>query len=145
MMKRSACFFLLLILLVGGMAACQPNSGLSIKDPWARPAQSGNNTAIYFVIDNSGGKADTLLGVSCDTAEACELHLSEMDAAGNMKMSHQENVPVPENQKVSFKPGGLHVMVMDLKDELKTGETLVVTLNFENAGAVKVEAPVREQ
>ena len=67
-----------------------------------------------------------------------------MDANGVMKMTPQERVDVPARGQVSFKPGGLHVMLIGLRQELKPGDKFPVTLRFEKAGDRTIEAVVRE-
>ena len=63
---------------------------------------------------------------------------------GVMMMVQQENVPVSAESQVEFKPGGLHVMLIGLKQDLNPGDTFAVTLNFENAGEITLDVPVRE-
>jgi copper(I)-binding protein len=63
---------------------------------------------------------------------------------GVMSMQQQESVPVPTSEKVEFKPGGLHVMFVGLTQDLKVGDMITLTLNFENAGTRIVEVPIRE-
>jgi periplasmic copper chaperone A len=133
--------------LLASLAGCAPRASggsLTVQDAWARPAQAGGNSAVYFVIDNPLAEADTLRGAACDAAMMTEVHRTETDASGNSMMKHQESVAVPAREKVEFRPGGLHVMLMNLKDNLEPGQTLAVTLQFAGAGDVQVEAVVRE-
>jgi copper(I)-binding protein len=116
---------------------------MSIRDAWARPASAGDNGAAYFVIENGTPSADTLLSVSSDIASATEVHLSMVMDGGVMSMK-QESVSVPAKDKVEFKPGGLHVMFVGLTQDLKVGDTITLTLNFENAGNRIIEVPIRE-
>lgn len=98
---------------------------------------------MYFAIEN-GGEADTLLDAKCDAAMMVQVHMTQTDAAGNSSMIHQESVPIPASDTVAFEPGGLHVMLMNLKTDLQPGEVLPVTLRFEKAGEVQVQAAVME-
>jgi periplasmic copper chaperone A len=119
------CLFLAL-----SLAGCDTLIGISssgtlhVNDVWARPAQAGGTSAVYFVIDNKLNRAETLLSAETDAAMVTELHMSSIDSEGTMKMMHQENVPIPSNQQVSFQPGGLHVMLMNLKEDLNEGDIL---------------------
>jgi len=144
-MKRGLLFLLVILAASSLMSGCASSPGeLVVQDAWARPAPGGGNSAIYFTIDNRGGQADTLLSAASDAAGTVELHISRMDDSGNMVMEHQNNVPVPAGETVNFEPGGLHVMLMDLNSDLQPQESLTVTLTFEKAGSIVVEASVRE-
>lgn len=134
---------LLTVLLV---TACGGASNeLTVTSAWARPASAGDNGAAYFVIENGMNTDDTLLSVSSDIASATEVHMSMMDDAGVMSMQMQESVPVPARENVEFEPGGLHVMFVDLTQDLTAGETISLTLNFERAGSLTIQVPVEEQ
>lgn len=127
------------------LTSCSGSSGgLTIRDAWARPANAGDNGAAYFLIENGTGADDTLLSVSSEIASASEVHMSMMMDGGVMSMQQQESVPVPAGEEVEFKTGGLHVMFIGLTRELKVGETITLTLSFEQAGDLVVEVPVVE-
>ncbi|MFZ6028359.1 MAG: copper chaperone PCu(A)C [Chloroflexota bacterium] len=140
-MKRSI-FFLIAALAIL-LSACGSRQGLTVSDAWARPGNAGGNSAVYFTV-TPGSEADTLLSAGSGAAMMVELHKSQMGADGTMMMAPQENVPIPAGEKVAFEPGGLHVMLMGLKNDLNVGETFQVTLKFAKAGDVTVEAAVRE-
>lgn len=124
------------------LTACSPKN-LQVTQPWARPGAAGDNSAIYLVIDNPTSQADTLLSASTDVAASTELHQSSMEN-GMMKMEPQEKVPIDARSKVVFEPGGLHVMLVGLKQDLHPGDSIRLTLNFEKAGAVTLDVPVKE-
>jgi copper(I)-binding protein len=127
------------------MSACAPTSStLSVADAWARSMPQGQNSAAYLVIENGTASADTLLSVSTEIAETAEVHLSMLDTNGVMSMQMQEAVSIPARETVEFKPGGLHVMLINLKQDLKTGDTFTLTLNFKEAGTIVIEVPVQE-
>jgi copper(I)-binding protein len=113
-------------------------------DAWARAgaAEMGNGAA-YMILRNSGDTADRLVKAESDVAGAVELHKSSMEG-GMMKMAPVENIEVPAKGQAELKPGGLHVMLIGLKRELKAGEKLMLKLQFEKAGAQEVEAEVRQ-
>ncbi len=136
--------FLVLVLL---LAACQPakiSTGvLDVKNIWARPAVSGDNGAVYFMIENGTEQADALLSVRSDVAAAVELHMSVMDG-DRMSMQQQAEVVIPAGEAVAFTPGSLHVMLVGLTRELKAGDIFEVTLDFEGAGEKIVTVTVRD-
>lgn len=143
-MKRCTLLLTLLVLCGTVLAACQSGAPgtLSIDDAWMRVAPAGENSAIYFVINNEAGEADTLQSVTFDKAGVVELHMSKMED-GKMTMQHQESVAVPKGQQVVFQPGGLHVMLMNLKEDLTEGQEFDIVLHFEKAGDVTAKASVR--
>lgn len=124
------------------LTACGPKN-LQVTQPWARPGAIGDNSAIYLVIDNPTSEADTLLGAATDVANTTELHKSTMEN-GMMMMEPQEKVSINARSKVVFEPGGLHVMLVGLKQDLHAGDTIRLTLNFEKAGAITLDVPVKE-
>ncbi len=130
--------WVLAVLLVG----CAAKS-LQVEQVWARPGLAAGNSAVYFVIDNPLSEADTLLSAATDVAASSELHMSKMNNT-TMMMEPQENVPVAARSKVEFKPGGLHLMLVKLNADLKIGDTFQLTLNFEKAGAIVLDVPVKE-
>jgi copper(I)-binding protein len=99
---------------------------------------------VYFVINNRSTSQDHLLSAASDVAAVTQVHQTTIDASGKASMAEQAVLTVPTRSQVDFKPGGLHVMLMDLKKDLKPGDSVPLTLTFEQAGTVKIEAEVRE-
>lgn len=139
-MKPQKLFIVLLFVLL--LAGCAQKE-LKVSDAWARAAMLGSNSAIYMKIDNQTAEDDRLLRASCDVASAVELHESKMDANGMMQMTPQENIFVKANAVTELKPGGLHVMLIGLNKDLKEGDVLKVELEFERAGKMTIEVPVK--
>jgi copper(I)-binding protein len=132
-----------ILIAVSLLAGCSPKS-LSVENVWSRPANQGGSGAVYFVIDNPTSQPDLLLSASSDIAENVELHMSMMQEDSTMTMVHQDSVPIPANGTVEFKPGGLHVMLLNLSRDLTRGDQFQITLNFQNAGDIVLDAEVRE-
>jgi len=143
-MKDTTKWLLVCLVMLAALAACSGGSTLGISDVWARPGNTGGNSAIYLIVDNPTGQADSLLMASSAVADTVELHSSSMGADGMMMMEHQENIPVPAGEKIEFKPGGLHVMLIGLKNDLKAGDTFQVTLKFEKSGEKTLDVTVKE-
>lgn len=139
MMKRG---FPLVLLILAVLAACTP-ARLTVQDAWARPAASGGPGAVYFVIDNPTTQGDALLSARSEAAEAVELHISSMDSSGVMSMHPQHEVGVPARGTLEFQPGGYHVMLINLLQDLNPGDSFQLELEFRNAGTVLLEVPVR--
>jgi copper(I)-binding protein len=93
-------------------------------------------------IENKGA-ADQLIAASSPVAGEMQLHTMAMD--GNvMKMREVKGIDVPANGSVELKPGGLHLMFMDIKTPLKAGETVPVKLKFQKSGEVEVKLQVMD-
>lgn len=125
------------------LSACSTESGIEVREAWARPAAQGENGAIYFVIHNDMREADELTGISSDIAEAIEVHESMLDG-DVMQMQQLESVPLPAGAEIAFEPGGLHVMLIGIKNDLKIGDRVEIILHFKNAEDVKLLIPVQE-
>lgn len=116
---------------------------LKIEQPVVRPSQKGHNTGAYMTIKLKCMKAtDRLLGASCDACETVELHDNIYDN-GISRMRPVRDVVIKDGE-LSFKPGGLHVMLMNLNQDLKTGDSTKITLHFEKAGPVEITYQVQD-
>jgi copper(I)-binding protein len=161
----------LLVLLLG---ACSPaaSPSITVSGAWARPSQAmAGAGAAYLTIENGGTSADVLIGAASPAAATVEIHETVvmepeasgampssdggamaspeasggMDAGGGMMgMQKVDRLEIPAGGSVELKPGGYHVMLIDLTGELRSGDQIEITLTFEQAGEVKVVADVRE-
>jgi copper(I)-binding protein len=122
--------------------ADEPAAGIAVQDAWARASLRGMPSAVFFVLHNNGAEADTLLSVATDVADAAEVHRSSMDN-GVMRMGPAGPVTIPAGESVALAPGGLHVMLIGLHDDLVEGTELTLTLQFEHAGPMTLTVPVR--
>lgn len=119
-------------------------STLAVRDAWANPAIAGSNGAVYFTVANDSGEDDALIRAQSNVAEQVEMHLSLMDAEDHMMMRAQESVAIPAGGQAQFQPGGLHLMLIDLRQDLRAGDKISLTLNFEKAGNISVQAVVKQ-
>lgn len=126
----------------GGAPAGKASSGPTPQDVWSRPAAAGQTGVVYLKLTNAG-QADNLLSASSPVAEAVEIHQT-MESQGMTMMKPVDKIPVPAGGSVELKPGGFHIMLVNVKQELKPGMTISVTLNFEKAGAVTATSEVRQ-
>jgi periplasmic copper chaperone A len=138
--KRILVFVLTLFLLLCGCAA-PAAEGIEVRDAWTRPAAQGGNGAVYFAIRSSA--ADEIAGISSDAAEAVEMHESMMNN-DVMEMHQLQTLPLNAGEEVIFEPGGLHVMLVGLKQDLKTGDEIQITLHFKNYQDISVRVPVQD-
>jgi len=132
-----------ILAIVALASACNTAPGeITVSSPWTRSGLEGENSAVYFEI-TGGPYPDTILSATSEIAGEVMLHKSIMDEEGTMRMEHQENVPIPAGEIVKFVPGGLHVMLIGLNQDLVTGELIELKLLFDNAGEVIIHAPVK--
>lgn len=115
---------------------------VQIENAYTRSTVPGQMAAGGFMkIENKGSGADQLLSASSPIAGEVQLH--EMSMEGNvMKMRQVKEVLVPAGGNVELKPGGMHLMFMNIKAPLTAGETVSVKLKFAKAGEVEVKMPV---
>jgi copper(I)-binding protein len=117
----------------------------TVKEPWVRGtvAQQKASGAFMQITSTQGGK---LLSVSTPVAGVAEVHEMAMEGS-TMRMRAVAALDLPAGAAVELKPGGYHVMLMDLKQQLKTGDTVPLTLVIEGKDgkreSVQVQAPVR--
>ena len=117
---------------------------LVISQAWTRATPGGAKTGSGFLtIENKGSSPDKLVGVSADAAGKVEVHQMAMDG-GVMKMRPVEGgLAIDPGKTVKLAPGSLHLMMTDLKNPLKKGDKVPVTLQFEKAGKVAVTLDVQ--
>ena len=117
---------------------------IDIGHPYARATAPGQPTGGGFLkLTNKGGAADRLVSASAAVSSRVELHSMKMEG-DVMRMRQVDAVDVPAGETVELKPGGLHIMFVDLKAPLKAGDSFPMTLKFERAGEVTVDVKVEK-
>jgi len=123
------------------VAAADVTAGsLKISAPWARATPKGASVGGgYLKISNTGNEPDRLIGGSADVSKRFEVHSTTMEN-GVMKMRPvSDGLEIKPGQTVELKPGGYHVMFIELSQPLKKGDHFKVTLEFAKAGKVDVD------
>jgi periplasmic copper chaperone A len=117
---------------------------LVITQAWTRATPNGAKIAGgYLTIENKGTAPDRLLGGSGAVAGKIEVHEMSMDN-GVMKMRPlDKGLTIDPGKMVKLAPGGYHLMMFDLKNPLKQGDKVPLTLDFEKAGKVSVSLDVQ--
>lgn len=146
-MKSNTLLKALLISIVGfGLASiAQAQSAkvgsVQIENAYTRSTVPGQMAAGGFMKIENKGAVDQLISASSPVAGEVQLH--EMSMEGNvMKMRQVKEVVVPAGGAVELKPGGMHLMFINIKAPLTAGETVPVKLKFAKAGEVEVKMPV---
>ena len=144
-MKLNRYVMLVALLLIGigpAMAHEYTSKGVTVAHPWARATPGGAKVGgAYLEIKAAEGTGDRLIAARSPAAGAAELHNHIMEK-GIARMRRVDAIAVPAGKSVVLKPGGYHLMLGDLKAPLKEGDLLKLTLVFEKAGEIEVEATV---
>lgn len=130
------------IRIAGDAPAAAKAGDIQVLQPFARatPAKVGG---VFMMLRNGGGNADRLIKADSPVAASVELHTHVKDGDA-MRMRPVENIPVPANGQTALEPGGYHVMLIDLRQPLKEGTSIPLTLTFEKAGTVTLQVPVQK-
>ena len=117
---------------------------IKIKNAWIRPADKGMNSAMYFMIENNSDKADTLYKAASKSAALVQIHETFMKN-GLMGMREVKYIAVPAHSSVIFKPGGYHVMFIQLKKDFKIKSREEAYLYFKSGTKIKIHPIVKAQ
>ena len=134
-----------LALLTAAATAQAQSAAVSVQDAWVRGTVAHQKASGAFMTLTSP-LAGRLVGATSPVAGVTEIHEMRMEGQV-MRMRAIDGLDLPAGQAVQLKPGGYHVMLMELKQPLKPGETVPITLVIERAGgakeSIRVNAPVR--
>lgn len=151
-----------------GEKATAPSTGdIQVEDAWIRPTVlpagsptpdpdhehhdeqdenddhsergSGVISALYFTIENRGSSEEELVMVETDVARVTEIHETRSEN-GLMRMRPVEGVSLPAGDTVAFEPGGFHIMLIDITEQLEPGDTVAVTLVFGSGDRLELPA-----
>ena len=116
---------------------------VSVDKPWSRATPPGAKVGAGFMQLRNAGAADRVVGASSTVAGRVEMHVT-LREGDVMKMREVKSFEVPAGGSFELKPGGAHLMLLDLKRPLKKGEKVPLTLKLENGGELKMELSVEE-
>jgi hypothetical protein len=156
-------------LLLSACATPTTGAALTVSDAWVRPvalmaevqptvegetastdhsghggmAMGGVTSAAYLTLRNNTAQGDALIRASTDAAEVVELHNVEM-VENVMQMRPVEQIDVPAQGQAELKPGGYHIMLINVTRDLSPGDTVDLTLTFRSGEELTVAAEVRQ-
>jgi len=134
--------FLLLMVLMAGQVMAAANPVITVRNGYVRGLpSSAANTAVYMTIINNGDTDVVLTGATTPAATSASLH-NTVSRGGVMTMEQLESLVVPARGRLELKSGGTHLMLMGLKKSLKSGDEVVLTLQFEGAFTASIRLPV---
>jgi VCBS repeat-containing protein len=145
MLKRILVLAAAGLLSSAAFAQSQAQSSVNVVDPWIRatvPAQKATGAFMQL----KAGKATRLVAASTPAAGRVEIHQMEMQGQ-TMRMHAVDGIDLPAGQAVNLASGGYHIMLLDLKRQLKEGEQVPLTLTVQGADGkrddVKLTVPVK--
>jgi copper(I)-binding protein len=119
------------------------STDISVSKAWVMampPSQP--NSAAYMTISNNSSQEIVMTSVSSDIATSAEIHETS-DINDMMHMATITSLHIPAGGSLRLKPGGFHIMLVNLKKPLKPGDAVPITLHFEDGSSATVNAKVR--
>lgn len=139
-MRRVLAFSLALVSACGG-------EGMTVSDAWTRPSPPGaDEAAIYMVVKNDSGSRDRLLAASSPSCVVVTPHLTEIvDGVARMRESGLDELDLDSGSTLVLEPNAMHLMCLGLVGTLEAGEVLDITLEFREAGSIRVHALIDQR
>jgi hypothetical protein len=128
----------------GKAASMKAADAVKVENPYARAVPPGQpNSASFMTLVNGSDVDHSVKSAASPVAATVELH-THTNVNGVMEMRQVPQIDVPAKGRTELKPGGLHVMLIGLKQDMKAGEKAQVTLTFEDGSSTTVDAPIQE-
>ena len=139
-MKQISLFAASLLFSAGVLAGAADQ--VAVQDPYVRLAPpNAPATGAFMVIKNNGDKDVKVVKADNPVSRVTELH-THLNEGGVMKMRPVPAIDVKAKGEAVLKPGGLHVMLIDLKARMKEGDVVPITLTFDDGSSKQVDAKV---
>ncbi len=143
-MKLPALASALLLALLIAPGARGGEAGLTVQDPYVRLVPPGIRTTGGFMLIRNSGTADRrLVRAESPAAKIVELH-NHINENGVMKMRQVSGIDVKAGGQAELRPGSYHIMLIDLQHALKEGDSIPITLGFDDGSSIRLDAPVRK-
>lgn len=134
---------LALALLLAALAPCAQAAGVAVSDAWVRATPPGVRVAaLYLTLRNDGDRPEVLVGLESPLAGHAMVHETRIEQ-GRSRMRPVAQLRIAPRGTVRLAPGGLHVMLHDLKDDLPVGRRIPLMLRFASGETVRAAAVVR--
>jgi periplasmic copper chaperone A len=115
---------------------------VEIDKPWSRATPPGAKVAAgYMVLRNRSAAADRLIAVSSPAAARVEMHV-HLREGEVVRMREVKGYDIPPGGSFELRPGGAHLMFIDIKQPFKEGEQVALVLRFERAGEIRAHLRV---
>ena len=133
-------------LLLAAVGCGQERTGdpIVVRDAWIREPPPRSPAAGYLVIENRGGDPVELVAVATEAAAQAEIHVMEYKD-DRMTMRRVAKLQVPAGEEVALKPGGTHLMLMELRRPLRDGDEVELALRFGDGKEKRIQMPVQKK
>ncbi len=140
----SKCRFNIMLLATLLAVPVTAASDIVVSQAWSPEAPPvASVMAGYMILKNTGNKMITIESANSDLFDKVEIHRTEMKN-GMMTMQQQSHLPLPAGKTVTFKAGGLHLMLIGKRQPLQAGDHIPLTLRFSNQQKLTVLLPVKK-
>lgn len=130
------------LMLFAATLSVQAASTVAVENGHVRETIPGTKvSSAYMEITNSGTKDVALIKVTSTISQRVEIH-EHAHVNGMMKMQQIKSLPLPAGKVTKLQPGGFHIMIFDLDQPLKSGETALFTFHFSDDSSLKVKLPI---
>ncbi len=133
-----------LLIAVFGCAKEHTGDPIVVRDAWIREPPPRSPAAGYLIIENRGGESVALVAVATEAAEHTEIHIMEYKD-DRMTMRQVAELQIPAGEEVALKPGGAHLMLMELRQPLRDGDGVELVLRFGDGTERRVLVPVQKK
>jgi copper(I)-binding protein len=130
-----------LALLAAALPASADEAGMVLSNAWVRSVVPSRPAAGYFTLRNETGKDHKIVSAASPDCGMLMLHLSKHEGGEHMVMA--DSVDVPAGGSVSFAPSGYHLMCVQPSVRVKPGNTVKMTLAFDDGGTLTADFKVR--
>jgi len=134
---------LLALFLVPTLALAAASPGVEVRNGYVRGLPPGTvNTSAYMTLVNNTEETLVLTGATTPAANNVMIHTTVRRQGGMMSMEHVMSAEIPAHGQLKLATGGMHLMLMGMKRQLRDGNTVKMTLQFEGGESVAIELPV---
>ena len=133
-------------LLLAAVGCGQEHTGdpIVVRDAWIREPPPRSPAAGYLVIENRGGDPVELVAVATEAAAQAEIHVMEYKD-DRMTMRRVAKLEIPAGEEIALKPGGPHLMLMELRQPLRDGDEVELVLRFGDGKEKRIQMPVQKK
>jgi hypothetical protein len=152
-MKINKLFFGLVFVLLTACATTMPQTrqmgtsassgNIAITNAWTRQ-NAGPNSAAYMVIENKAATADMLVAGSAKNVGKVTFHETQTKDGVSLMLPIKDGMTIPAKGKLELKPGSFHIMLEEIKENFKVGETLPIVLKFQSGAELSLNLPIFE-